>query len=1060
MICIFQAAAIQERHPVPSSDSPVCFDTGVKIEDSHPVTPSDNEVRDRNLHTPAPALASPESVTTPCSTTSVKRGSKIKRHDAKNIMRRQHYADLKAGKVQRKAVGRPKKAQTKHSKSEIQYRDRYRAEKSFVRSVQKLQGAQHSMADAAMLVAAQTKSGSKVYPAIASTVAKALEGEVSTKCLQKLAKTASRKHKRSLVVMCCSDGLMTPQQYRSLSGEALAYIRKSIREPPDSISWQEEQYASNVTRDKVRGDRQIIWDFFHENTSVSSGASRPTRELRMQKHVLNFRWYAAYPAYLRKYAADNPSVVASIQKKMSVASNSTPKNGKTLRKKLTRFEASLLAAVHQSQGACSSKYQQEYNSRYAKAQARYMMTLENTRLRREGKLPPYPDQPDPQNTSYLAFDPATYNPTPVSETTLWKVIGEMKIRWTRNINPHPCPHHDEGPSAAVLLQQVIEEKGRLEAVIALGPSNDKHGDRRANLKRLEILKSQKTKLERKVASYEKHMLQYEACRPYVKSIEENLKVGECLVYRDFVNQHTGTGNKMNNLVLVVRWREHEDEPLRTRKINNFCHDAETNSCDVYFVHDVFDFHLKPASSTSSGLFEKFSKIYISGDHGPHFAGKSTLFNESRMKKRYGKEIHIVSLCSYHAYNRCDAAGVESKRLAKLLGIDDKAPETSEEYANMVVESNYHNSYAYPFRQINRSQNVFPQNLIKGDGLELAGQCEVIFQTSDVPATEGIIMCKMIPGPKGPKLFDIYDLIARPKGERLCKACSKQTQRIVRHQGEGCPLMIQDKFSYQDKAAQPDFNTQARPGKDRISGQQMTRKAKKAAKQGTGKFPCRYTDCVYGYYSARGHANKHMKQKHGLQDGDERLYPPAPAVEKEKKSSTQTPALTSSSSSPASSTTTLSTTSSTTVSTTASTTASTTTTTTATPTTTTTSSTNVATTTTGSTRTITTTTSCTATTTTTTTTTEYEQRRAMNISENNKKIAELGLLSLGISAQGPAPPPPPPIHCAHTNTSHTVCARRTGDSFAQREAGKAEASGNCRTNTGVIKTIPKATPCVH
>jgi hypothetical protein len=63
-------------------------------------------------------------------------------------------------------------------------------------------------------------------------------------------------------------------------------------------------------------------------------------------------------------------------------------------------------------------------------------------------------------------------------------------------------------------------------------------------------------LQKKVATYKKHLEQYETSRIEVNKIMENLGPDECLVYRDFVNQHSWYDNqKVCNLILVVRWKE-------------------------------------------------------------------------------------------------------------------------------------------------------------------------------------------------------------------------------------------------------------------------------------------------------------------------------------------------------------------------------------------------------------------------------------------------------------------------------------------------------------------------
>jgi hypothetical protein len=94
---------------------------------------------------------------------------------------------------------------------------------------------------------------------------------------------------------------------------------------------------------------------------------------------------------------------------------------------------------------------------------------------------------------------------------------------------------------------------------------------------------------------------------------DNLGPDECLVYRDFVNQHSWFDNtKVCNLILVVIWKE--EGQLRSMKLNNFCSDEDTGSTDPLYVRDVFDFHMKPKSVQDghTGLLSRFKKIYISG----------------------------------------------------------------------------------------------------------------------------------------------------------------------------------------------------------------------------------------------------------------------------------------------------------------------------------------------------------------------------------------------------------------------------------------------------------------
>jgi hypothetical protein len=120
---------------------------------------------------------------------------------------------------------------------------------------------------------------------------------------------------------------------------------------------------------------------------------------------------------------------------------------------------------------------------------------------------------------------------------------------------------------------------------------------------------------------------------------------------------------LDNLQLVILSPDKIGAPLTVQKISNFCSDKCSASCDSFFVADVMAFHLTLKSEHSSGLLSGFSKINQCGDHGPHFVSRQTVLNESRFHELYGIELENHFLCSYHAYNRCDGAGVESKRLA-------------------------------------------------------------------------------------------------------------------------------------------------------------------------------------------------------------------------------------------------------------------------------------------------------------------------------------------------------------------------------------------------------------
>jgi hypothetical protein len=82
-----------------------------------------------------------------------------------------------------------------------------------------------------------------------------------------------------------------------------------------------------------------------------------------------------------------------------------------------------------------------------------------------------------------------------------------------------------------------------------------------------------------------------------------------------------------------------------RVLTNIESFADKESCDAWFTADVFDFHLAPGDEHHSGLLDHLNKLYVVGDHGPHFSANNTLLNESTFFRRYCKVVECVFLCS-------------------------------------------------------------------------------------------------------------------------------------------------------------------------------------------------------------------------------------------------------------------------------------------------------------------------------------------------------------------------------------------------------------------------------
>lgn len=484
---------------------------------------------------------------------------------------------------------------------------------------------------------------------------------------------------------------------------------------------------------------EIYTTFFDDNTTQSSGASNDLREMRFAKYEFQAMLYADYPRLLRLLILKKPELVSTVQNKDM--------------KDLTRFELSLLSAHSESKRGHVDDAK-EYATRKKKIMYEYyrqlrcnrkdtgadyasgfadnavfmsiMKDLDDALSAAQGSCGGSKTVDDSENVSW-------YDPKPVTSVTFWIIMKQQKKRYTYCVKDKNCPIHDKGEAWNVQLQTITRglasamsrleecEKQRSSAPEGSKDLLDLHTSLSAAC---DELLSKKRHAQTQCDKYERHLRQYETARPYVKSIQEGLKPGEMLMYRDFVNQYTHNG-QLKNLVLVCMWRETVCNELNILKIHNFCTDKNTAHTTSHFVADVFKHHFDEGKK--GGLFGRFKKIYISGDHGPHFSSMDTIFMESTYWEKYGVEIECVFLCSYHAYNRCDQAGVEAKKVADEWTRKQRGASDAGVLADLINFSSYSNSVAVPFDKINCGKNVFPKALKKGKldkNTALRDQCEV------------------------------------------------------------------------------------------------------------------------------------------------------------------------------------------------------------------------------------------------------------------------------------------------------------------------------------------------
>ena len=434
-----------------------------------------------------------------------------------------------------------------------------------------------------------------------------------------------------------TEGITARDAAKLLPNVTAKYINaaKTRVNDADFVPTLGENYASNTTREKISPAQDKLYvDFFKDMTDFKSGAGPHTKSriLTKPRHKVSIKLFASFPKLLRDWSVGNATEKQRID-------DTAP----ALR---TKFETDVVAAASHVEYDNSTT---EYEIREAMALLEYQSRLKKnaTTQRKFGKVRPAskgnrtntkarleellqkPDVPE-----YLL----TPSPgqKPCSEEVFWKILQDNGIRFTCTVRPTMCPIHEKGPSNERALKEALREEQRLEAEYtrttglldakraqAQAEACQNEADEQAlsactvavNQAKSELMKVSRKVLEltKEVATYKRHLEQYETSRKEVDKIMDNLGPEECLLYRDFVNQHSWYDNeKVCNLIFVLIWKE--NGVLRSMKLNNFCSDEDSCSTDPYYVRDVFDFHMKPKNVLDghTGLLSRFKKIYISG----------------------------------------------------------------------------------------------------------------------------------------------------------------------------------------------------------------------------------------------------------------------------------------------------------------------------------------------------------------------------------------------------------------------------------------------------------------
>jgi len=279
--------------------------------------------------------------------------------------------------------------------------------------------------------------------------------------------------------------------------------------------------------------------------------------------------------------------------------------------------------------------------------------------------------------------------------TLKSFLERAALRYTRFSMPRPCPHCTHGETWERQLDALGSEK------LACSRTATEWTPQKAQ--ELEDVK-------RKCVAYRLHLKQLKTGRAETKILEKNLKVGEVMVVRDYVNHHDHNGKHVKCLHWVLLWRDLEGAELKHLKLRHYCSDPESMMTDTYFTADVMAFHFLKKGIHNPGLFDSFHRVFFIGDHGPHFACAPTMFNESKSFLVYGKEVVLMYYTSYHAYGRADGAGAEDSVSLRQDAKSDLPRLGAKSFTDMTNMSNDRRSWAYYFPKINRDQTIFPSDV--------------------------------------------------------------------------------------------------------------------------------------------------------------------------------------------------------------------------------------------------------------------------------------------------------------------------------------------------------------
>ena len=387
----------------------------------------------------------------------------------------------------------------------------------------------------------------------------------------------------------------------------------------------------------------VTVEFFNTHTFVRSGASTLTRRMALRQTEMYALYRAQYPMLVRKaeslvQSGLYRSLSHHLAKQLSRAKEMSAVEGWDQLDEMQRREEWFNA--------------REYDDRVERAK------------RVRVHMPVIKTTDDPDQIEARSF------------TTFWDIIQRAGVRFLRSEPIYNCPIHATAAQNRRQLAAVQDELTRTQAKLAAARAARPRVDLKVSRLASKILplKQKQADLEKKVETATVHQRHYETARKHVKAIEDNLEPGQVLIFRDFVNQYNEDGKKINNLVFVVL----RPDPNGVGNIIDYADNIAQTKCTSRYHAYCLDFLFQ-----RDDIFPAGTTVFISGDHGPHFWSWDTLAYQSTVYRKFGLKIHVVGLCSYHAYNRCDAHGANIKKAVRAEQLRGAGPKSPAEIAHMV-----------------------------------------------------------------------------------------------------------------------------------------------------------------------------------------------------------------------------------------------------------------------------------------------------------------------------------------------------------------------------------------